>query len=152
MDENVGIKISSANTSVNSASGPDLLMSTKYPFEKLDVTKSVSFQTINLTFLNNPPDPSVGNQTNTLFYSFAHGYSYIPKIWTLIYDVTADAYAQGGYYYTNVDISNYAFIYVTVDTTNVNFYVLKNNGDGHPPNLAGRQFQFRCYVFVDNMV
>lgn len=76
------ITVVKAGTKVNSASGTDILLNSKYPFTKLDTANLISFQTISILFSNEPPQPTFANEyTQTLLYSFPHGYDYIPSIW-----------------------------------------------------------------------
>lgn len=69
--------------SVQTANGPQQLLSMKNPLTKLDVTNRVSFQTIQLLFNHEPPQaPAVAPYyTNTLVYQFPHSYQYIPAVW-----------------------------------------------------------------------
>lgn len=78
------IKISQPGVNAQTANSSQLLFTTQYPFSKFDATKPQSFQTIDLLFNAEPTNPTTINGTsNTLIYSFAHGYNYIPSIWMM---------------------------------------------------------------------
>jgi hypothetical protein len=82
MQDNQNIlTIAAPNTDTRSARGADVFFTTKYPFMKLDTTNEVSFQTISVLFNSEPPQPPAFSYTNTLIYSFAHGYDYVPSVW-----------------------------------------------------------------------
>lgn len=68
--------------SVNTATGPQSLLSSAAPLSKLDVTNINSFQTVNILFNHEPPQPAlpVGNFVDTQLLQFAHGYTYIPAV------------------------------------------------------------------------
>lgn len=71
--------VSATGVSVNTASGPQSLLSAHAPLMKLDVTNVQSFQTMNLLFNHEPPGPpSSGGFVDTQIDQFAHGYEYIP--------------------------------------------------------------------------
>lgn len=75
--------VSNSGSSVQTAVGPQQLLSMNNPFTKLDTTKIISFQTIQLLFNTEPPQPPNTGPfySNTLVYQFAHGYEYVPAIW-----------------------------------------------------------------------
>lgn len=73
--------VSTTGRDVQVASGPEQLLNMKYPFTKLDTTKTVSFQTLSILFNNDPPQPSALSYTSTLIYSFPHPYTYVPSVW-----------------------------------------------------------------------
>lgn len=83
MSEGSVFAVAANGSSIQEASGPSELLSISKPFTKLDVTNIASFQTIQLLFNHEPPQPPAGSPyyTNTLVYSFPHGYDYIPSIW-----------------------------------------------------------------------
>lgn len=80
-----GFSVTSSGTSVQQATGPNVLLSMNNPFTKLDVTNPVSFQTISLLFNHEPPQPVAPTPlfTDTLVYQFKHGYDYVPAIWLM---------------------------------------------------------------------
>lgn len=74
--------VSSTGASIQTANGPQSLLSGKYPMTKLDTINLVSFQTIRILFNHEPPQPDLNaGFTDTLLYQFKHGYSYPPAIW-----------------------------------------------------------------------
>jgi hypothetical protein len=159
-----GIRVSEQSESANNASDAKLFMTTKYPFAKLDTQKTESFQTINLTFLNDPPEPAgtPGNENlDTLVYSFTHGYSYVPMIWTLGYVLVAPAassYTDRYFQDSALLASNGGFdgatFYTTFDASKVYFYVRKykdNAFGGLANNLLATQLQLRTFVFVEEL-
>jgi hypothetical protein len=75
-----GLRVSLPGTDVNTASGTDILLSS-YPLFKLDTANPVSFQSLELTFNTEPPNPTPGNITLTEVYSAPHSYSYTPRCW-----------------------------------------------------------------------
>ena len=78
--------------SVQTATGPQSLLTASKPLSKLDTTNIVSFQTISILFNNEPPQPTTSVPiTDTLLYQFAHGYTYIPDVW-MIWQNPAPAY------------------------------------------------------------
>ena len=158
-----GIKISKEDTDVFTSQGADVLLSSSYPFAKLDTTKDVSFRNTLITFLNNPPEPTgVGADVSktTLIYSFAHGYSYTPSAWHLmniVVPVPSTAfdqdYFQDGGTVASTTAFDSAVFYATVDATNVNYYVTKNFSGGitSTNNITGLQIKVRSYVFVEDV-
>lgn len=75
--------VSSNGSDVQTATGPQQLLSIGKPLTKLDITNQVSFQTIQLLFNHEPPQPpnSAPFYSNTLVYQFPHGYDYVPATW-----------------------------------------------------------------------
>jgi hypothetical protein len=74
--------VSSSGSRVQTALGPDSLLSIDKPLTKLDTTNKVSFQTISILFNREPPQPTASSYTNTVLYKTEHGYkNYIPSTW-----------------------------------------------------------------------
>lgn len=75
--------VSASGSSVQEATGPQQLLSMNNPFTKLDTTNQSSFQTIQLLFNSEPPQPPSGSPfySNTLVYQFPHPYNYVPATW-----------------------------------------------------------------------
>lgn len=69
--------------SVDTATGPQSLLNDQWPFTKLDVTKNESFQTIEILFNHEPPQPDPSTFiSDTLLFQFAHTYNpVIPSTW-----------------------------------------------------------------------
>lgn len=174
-----GINVSSKGVDVTGARGEDLLLSTEYPFHKLDTLKPISFQNINITFAHEPPyPPNPGNPLGgpTLAYkitnitSFAHGYSYIPAIWCMgllnweAPDQTKwPSYQNGNYIELGfVGGSNgghtYAYLWIHADKRKIYIDCVKsvvsdNNGNFPSPivNVIGFTAKLRLYVFAEDI-
>lgn len=150
-----GIKTSKKGVNAITAMGADIIMSTKYPFAKIDPTKTDSFRTTTVTFLNDVPD-----NTKTLIASFAHGYDYRPQIWGL-WNVTWGASIAGtpnteqnGYgYLVNGSASPTASLSYEWDETTVYLYILKGTSIIPPisSNAIGTIATLTTYVFVDDL-
>lgn len=157
-----GIRVSLEDQNVFEATGQELILSTANPFAKLDTTNDVSFQNVLLTFLTNPPEPSVGTELTTTVHSFAHGYTYIPSAWHLVTIVTpksGTSFDQDYFQDSGVIAQNTAFdgvtFFVEVDATMVYYKVTKflDTGSGGSANdITGMQLRIRSYVFVEGVV
>lgn len=168
-----GIKVSSEKTDVFKAKGKDLLLTSQYPFHKLDVENVVSFQNISLLFVSDPPNPDGTIQTSltTNVYTFKHGYNYVPATWLLaqravgagvVTDPTSNRYSA--YFYeggliaadNTSDLSPYAALDYVVDSENITLSVTKYYdavfGFGSPVNISGYSLDIRIYVFVEDLV
>lgn len=168
------LQISQNNVDVSQATDKQLVFNDKYPFHKLDKTKTVSFQNIRLFFNREPPNPSGAGADvgplSTLVYSFPHGYAYTPASWFFIQNLATNntlqrpAYQQeGGYgsFYggivleTDAAFFTAAILRITVDATNVNVYIDKyyNNATAFGlPNIASFTLLIRAYVFVEDLL
>ena len=158
--------VSVVNSSVNSVTGVitnNVLLTTRYPFHKLDSTLTQSFQIITVFFNTEPPDPTsptTGNTTTskTLVYKYAHGYTYLPSTWFLL---SLDGFsttigAEGATILNNGALLSSAYFNVEVDTLNVYFYVTKSwpNPTGTvpaPPHIIGFAVSVRAYIFVEDL-
>lgn len=136
----------------------DLVVSTKYPLAKLDSSTSVSFQNVNIFFAHDPPEPAMlGNIQTTLIDSFPHGYKYKPRFWALgTLSTAAFNYHQDYFIGSGIlsahTTSDYAQIYVNVDSTNVNIYVDKFlDTFGTANDLTATSVKLRVYVFVEDV-
>lgn len=148
-----GIKTSKKGVNAITASEADTIMSTRFPFAKIDPTKTDTFRTTTVVFLTDPPD-----NTKTLIASFAHGYTYKPQVWGL-WDVTWGAsiigtpgVQQNGYgTLTNSSGSPASTLSYEVDETNIYLYITKGS---LPPffvsNAIGTSATLTTYVFVDD--
>lgn len=157
-DNNFGIKVSAPNISAGSATGSNVIFSTKNPFYKIDTQNSKGFPTVNLFFAHDPPEPvSPSNQQDTIVYQFAHGYTYKPAIATLFYVSTppagGQAYQQYFYnfgYISQVDVLDIAYMYSVADATNL-YIVVAKRSSGLANNLTGMGVKFTCYVPVEDV-
>lgn len=160
MDNNL-ITITNGEVSVNEASGPQILFSSQFPFTKLDSTNIVSFQLITVFFNNEPPNPdgSSSKYQRTLVYQFPHGYTYVPSSWFLA--TTSNFSTVLGpegvtmvQHFISPLVSSAQFV-VTVDSTNVNFYIDKyydtTSFTAPAPNIQGVFLSVRSYVFVNDL-
>lgn len=166
MANNGPISVSAANIDLKAAQGSQVVFNTKYPFHKLDSTNSNSFQIITILVGVEPPNPvaptSTATFSNTLVYTFAHGYTYLPSTWFLI---STDAFAttfgpEGAMIVTKGQIpgSTNAKLNIQVDATNVYFYIAKQWGyvfgtpDPSPPTVVGLSLSIRAYIFVEDLL
>lgn len=78
-------QVAASGKSIETASGPQALLNDSQPLTKLDVTNGVSFQTLNILFNHEPPQPPNSSPwyTTTLLYQFKHGYTYTPADWMM---------------------------------------------------------------------
>lgn len=147
-----GIKISLPNTNVLNTDPQNVIFDSKNPFIKIDTQNTVGFQTINLTFINDPPE-----DTYTVVYSFAHGYTYTPSLETLFFvtspqltAVSYQQYFQDGGTLSSQSAFDGAVLYAVADGTNVYFIVWKFNSGGSPNPLTGVGVRITSHVFVDD--
>jgi hypothetical protein len=156
------ISVSGPGTSLTTAQGKQLTFNTRYPFAKLDSTKTPSFQIITLFFNTEPPNPVVApgfsGSLETLVYRYAHGYTYIPATWFLISldNFVTTLGSEGAWIVgaaTGFSPANVQFN-IKVDSTYVNFYVNKNwSNDGitPAPSVIGFSVTIRAYIFVNDL-
>lgn len=153
-----GIAISTPNVNVNGAKTNQLLLSSKYPFIKLDTQSSISFQTINLSIYQDPPEPVLpATDTITNVYKFEHGLKYTPKIWSLFQVVVPPTthfyqpYFQEGGVIAAQTAYDGASMYYTADAQYVYIWIDKfNDGTGSPNNLIGTVIKITLFTFVDD--
>lgn len=155
------ISISAPGHDVLTANGPDLTLNSQYPFAKLDSTSDNSFQTINISFAHEPPNPNGASvfYQRTLVYSFAHGYTYVPSTWFL---VSLDGFltsrgSEGNYLVGGGDFpANSSAVFIAeVGSTNVNFYIDKYYTAGLgivTPDILGYTLSIRSYIFVNDLL
>lgn len=154
---NYGIATSRDGVNVQGASLNNTTFTTKYPLAKLDRTNTVSFQNINLTFLNDTAAPPLAGSNSVLVYSFAHGYKYIPSHWmmgsltggTNNYPYIEDEEAL----LSSITNGSQAILVIKTDSQNVYLFVNKTNlfGDGNP-SISGVALSLRLYVFVEDLL
>lgn len=155
-----GIKVSSNGNSAVSATGAQLVLTSKYPLAKLDRTNPASFSNIHITFLHDVP---VGE---TLVYTLPHGYKYRPTVWSLIQVIgTAAPYTDFGFLMDKGAMLEgpgtfggyeYVSFYTKWDATNVYYYVNKRQANlivspFSAVTVAGMALRIRSYVFVEDV-
>jgi len=156
-----GIKISAPGYDARTAANLQLLLNMKYPIAKLDTTNGVSFRDITLTFVNDPPEPALDTSNSLTVYSFAHGYNYVPQMWSMITMITPPAsrtilepYNQDYMTLAQTTFADIAMLYIRADATNINYIVDKSRSSlpGNGPNpLAPCVIKVRTYVFVQDI-
>lgn len=123
----------------------NILLSSKYPFHKMDTNNSGSFSITDLTITTeptNPANPTAGSPVDTyvgapftealtLVYTFNHGYSYVPSTWFMIsINNFSTIIGYEGYLiagdYTSL-ASSHSIFEIQVTNTAVNFYVRKKD-------------------------
>lgn len=146
-----GIKSGKRGVSITEATGADILMSTKYPFAKIDQTKSDTFRTTTVTLLSDTTD-----NTQVEIASFEHGYDYRPQVWGL-WNVTwgpsitgTPNLEQNGYgALTNTSGIPASTIHYEWDTTSIYLYLTK--GSSGSSDATGTVATLTTYVFADDM-
>lgn len=159
MSDNFGIKISTPNTDVNSSDASQLLMSSSYPFLKIDTQSDVAYQTLLLLFSNDPPAAAFGTTQTTGVYSFAHGYKYVPKVWALFTTVVQATspetpqqyFLDNGLIAQQLPGQDATYMYIGADSTNVYIYVAKSDFGGGNSNLIGASYKITTFTFVDDL-
>ena len=158
-----GIKISAKGKDAKAASGTDVFLNVKYPFAKLDVRNPKSFQNINLVFTNDTPEPPADSTSDTLVYSFSHGYSYVPSVWVLVQVAAAPPlfpnivypyFQDRGVCVDNGTTFYLPYFYTTIVGSNVYFYISKIRSSlmgNVTTNITGLQLKIRCYVFAEDI-
>lgn len=153
MSRNYGVKTSKKGVNAITASGADVIMSTRFPFAKIDPTQLDTFRTTTVTFLSDVPD-----DVKTQVASFPHGYLYKPQLWGL-WNVTwgpsisgTPGAEQNGYgMLTNGSgIPSASFSYEW-DETEVRLYLLKGTAFMSPSNAIGTTATLTTYIFVDDL-
>lgn len=160
-----GMKISKKDKSVSSATGQDLFFDGKYPFAKLDRTRTASFQDIRLAFVNAPPIPGAGGAAiTTNVYQFAHGYSYKPQMWVMGQRIAEPTTATPGlpyfkYFHRFAYLGDFGTIIypqleIWHDVTNVYFSVTTFDNSffgGAAMDLRGLILQIRVFIFAEDL-
>jgi len=149
-----GIKTGKRGVSALEAVGADILMTTKYPFAKIDPTKAESFRTTTVVFLNDTPD-----NVKTQIAFFAHGYTYKPEVWGL-WNVTwgpsvigTPGLVQNGYgALVNSSGTPSSTLSYGWDETNVYLYMTKGaTPPVFPSSVLGTTATLTTYIFVDDL-
>jgi len=147
-----GIRTSKKGENATSSNMSDILMSTRFPFAKIDQTMDESFRTTHITFLNNTL-----NGVSTEIYRFAHGYDYTPQMWGL-WEVTwgAGILVSGTFngYGTIVSTTGIpmASLSYSFDDTNVYLYAMWTDPFGLSPlDFTGTTATLTTYIFADDL-
>lgn len=154
-----GIKISTPGVDARTATDLQLLLNMKYPIAKLDTTNVASFQDVTLTFATDPPEPGAGNTNSTTVYSYAHGYTYVPQLWSML-TVTVpptsqpiqQPYSQEFIVLSQKTPVDIAILRIRADATNITYIVEKSQGGAPVANpLQPCVVKVRTYVFVQDI-
>lgn len=145
-----GIKVSKKDASVLTATGSDVIMTTHFPFSKIDQTKLDTFRTTTVRFLSD-----VADNTKVQIAYFAHGYDYRPQIWGL-WNVTWSASLTGeeqnGYgALTNTSGIPATTVWYEWDEVNVYLYINKGATVLTPTSAIGTTASLTTYIFVDDL-
>lgn len=148
-----GVKASEANVSVLTATGSQVLMTSQYPFAKIDQTMLETFRTTTVTFLNDVP-----NNVKTQIAFFPHGYTYRPQVWGL-WNVTwgpnivgTPNVQQNGYgNLTNSSGFPASTFSYEWNETNVYLYLFKGSGFPGDGNAIGTVATLTTYIFADDL-
>lgn len=148
-----GFKVSNIEKDATSSDINDLLMNAKYPFAKIDQTKSDTFRTTTVFF-----SKSVSNMgDDTLIYRFKHGYDYEPQVWGL-WDVTwgplTPAYSAQTTGYDRVSSSTgipSVTIWFTKDSKYINLYASIFDYYPSSVDITGTTAILTTYVFADDL-
>lgn len=156
MADNGPISVSSPGVSLIGAASKDITFSTRFPFAKLDSTNTNSFQIVTIFLTKEPPNPTIGNSNSTLIAFIPHGYTYTPSTWFLVStdNFTTVKGSEGVWLVGDAAGINSATaqLNITVDDTNINFYIAKSYLTTAPPSVIGLFLGIRCYVFVEDLL
>jgi hypothetical protein len=145
-----GIKTSNGEVSVLDADRLETLMTTAFPFAKIDQTKQDTFRTTTVRFLNDVPD-----NTKTLIASFEHGYKYRPQVWgmwNVIWSASQGGAEQNGYgALTNSSGIPSSTLSYDWDEEKVYLYLEKGSTVGTPTNAIGTTATLTTYIFADDL-
>lgn len=149
-----GFKVSEKGKNAITATGTDIIMSTRYPFAKIDPTKDDTFRTTTVTFITDTPD-----NVKTLIAQFAHGYDYKPQLWGL-WNVTwgpsifgTPNLVQNGYG-SIINTSGGVFSILSYEWDETNVYLYLNKGalpPGAVSSAIGTTATLSTYIFVDDL-
>jgi len=147
---NYGIKTSKKGEDATSSDVIDILMTTKYPFTKIDQTNQESFRTTTVTFITD-----VAENTDIIFYQFAHGYDYEPQLWGL-WDITWSPSLGGANmngYGQIVNSTGFpsSSVWYTFDETNIYLHIYKGDA-GLGLSSVGITVTLSTYIFADELM
>ena len=149
-----GMKTSKKGENAITATGSDIIMTTRHPFAKIDPTKLDTFRTTTVTFITDIPD-----NVKTEVARFQHGYSYRPQAWGLWNatwgpDIpgTGGAERNGYGVLFNSTSPNGVTISYGWDETNVYLYMYKGVVAPSPTySVVGTIMTLSSYIFVDDL-
>lgn len=159
-----GFKVSDTDVDALDAELAQLLLSTTYPFAKIDTSEDTSFRNITLRFNTDPPEPSgvfPDVYKDTIVYSFEHPYDYTPSFWSLI-KVTSPA-SNTPFYQTvfqdygvikGTSAFSEAQVKIKADADRIYVIVTKykdSGAGGIDSNLVGAVIRIRLFVFVEDV-
>jgi len=169
MANNGPIIVTPKGVTVSNAVNSKLIFNTRYPFALIDSTKRTSYQVTRIIFskdVPNPPfPPNIGvyqtAQQTTKVYSFAHGYKYRPAaLFLLAMDNFQSVIGAPEQWFVGDGFTRPlfgAYFFVTVDATNVNFYVTKyvsteTDGSTYSCDVTGMSLYVRSYIFASDVL
>lgn len=144
-----GFKTSKNGVNAIAATGSDVIMTTRYPFTKIDQTKIDTFRTTTVSFLTN-----TANGVDTIVASFDHGYKYKPQVWGLwnvTWSPSLGGHNQNGYgYITNTSGFPSTSLWYEVNETTIDLHIRKFDGF-FGTSTIGTTATLTTYVFVDDL-
>lgn len=152
-----GIKISQEHVDANKATLSQLLLSSQYPFSKIDTQNPSGFITVNFQFLNEIPG-TLGAITTTKIYSLPHNYTYIPQYWAtcnVLVPATNIYLADNTPNYIKAaTVVDYVLLFFRATIMTIDVYVQQSSSGIVPlSDIAVKDtiMQLGFYVFVDNV-
>ena len=149
-----GLKVSKLGKDATSSNDLDIIMSTKYPFAKIDPTKTDTFRTTTILFTKNTT-----KAVDTLIYQFDHGYTYTPQVWGLwsiiwgpgVVGVAGSTYIGYGTVSSSSGIP-VATLHYKVGMSRIELYAIWSDPLNLAPiDLSGTIATLTTYVFADDL-
>jgi hypothetical protein len=149
-----GLKVSKLGKDATSSNDLDIIMSTKYPFAKIDPTKTDTFRTTTILFTKNTT-----KAVDTLIYQFDHGYTYTPQVWGLwsiiwgpgVVGVAGSTYNGYGTVSSSSGIP-VATLHYKVGMSRIELYAIWSDPLNLAPiDLSGTIATLTTYVFADDL-
>lgn len=148
-----GIKTSKKGESALSNNLLDIIMTSHFPFTKIDQTNVESFRNTTVNFINNIPI-----NTPILIHSFKHGYDYKPQVWGL-WNITfgpgslTPGLIKNGYgIVTNVTGIPLIMFWYEYDEQDIKLYVsIEDPFESGLVDLTGTTAVLTTYVFADDL-
>lgn len=136
-------------------------LNTAYAQLKIDTTNTTGFQTLTLSIINDPPEPTPPGHRYTIIYQYRHGYIYKPAIETLFNITTPPPSTSYSTPYfldwtalAAKTVDDYAALYAVADDTWV-YYIVdkwKNSGGIALSNLlTGCNINITTHCFLDGI-